>query len=63
MFARRIFLMGALASFVMPAAILAADPKPDATIKNRNIEASVFLDDKIKAGGRGLAQTRPADVP
>ena len=28
---------------------LAADPKPDATIKNKNIEASVYLDDKIKA--------------
>lgn len=28
---------------------LAADPKPDATIKNKNIETSVFLDDKIKA--------------
>ena len=28
---------------------LAADPKPDAAIKNKNIEANVFLDDKIKA--------------
>jgi hypothetical protein len=28
---------------------LAADPKPDASIKNKIIEASVFLDDKIKA--------------
>ena len=27
----------------------AADPKPDAIIKNKIIEASVFLDDKIKA--------------
>jgi hypothetical protein len=26
-----------------------ADPKPDAVIKNRNIEARVLLDDKIKA--------------
>ena len=33
----------------MPTAILAADPKPDATLKNKNVEASVFLDDKIKA--------------
>jgi len=33
----------------MTQAILAADPKPDATIKNKNVEASVFLDDKIKA--------------
>jgi uncharacterized protein YndB with AHSA1/START domain len=30
-------------------AALAADPKPDASIKNKNIEATVFLDDKIKA--------------
>ena len=28
---------------------LANDPKPDAVIKNRNIEARVLLDDKIKA--------------
>lgn len=28
---------------------LAADPKPDAVIKNRNIEARIFLDDRIKA--------------
>ena len=48
-FARRIFLIGALTSFAMPTAILAADPKPDATLKNKNVEASVFLDDKIKA--------------
>lgn len=27
----------------------AADPKPDAVIKNKSIEARVFLDDKIKA--------------
>ena len=36
---------------------LAADPKPDASIKNKNVEASVFLDDKIKAdhgAGGGL---------
>jgi hypothetical protein len=49
MFACRTFLIGALASFVMPMAVLAADPKPDAAIKNKNVEASVFLDDKIKA--------------
>jgi hypothetical protein len=49
MFACRTFLIGALASFVMPTAILAADPKPDAALKNKNVEASVFLDDKIKA--------------
>ena len=28
---------------------LAADPKPDAGIKTKAIEADVFLDDKIKA--------------
>jgi hypothetical protein len=28
---------------------LAADPKPDAALKTRSIEANVFLDDKIKA--------------
>ncbi len=48
-FVRRIFLIGAFACLRDPAAALAADPKPDATIKNRNVEASVFLDDKIKA--------------
>ena len=30
-------------------AALATEPKPDATIKNRNVEASVFLDARIKA--------------
>jgi hypothetical protein len=34
-------------ALVVPA--LAADPRPDAAIKNKNVEASVFLDDKIKA--------------
>ena len=48
-FARRILLMGALASCAMTHDAFAADPKPDATIKNKNVEASVFLDDKIKA--------------
>jgi len=28
--------------------VLAADPKPDAVIKNRNVEANVYLDDGIK---------------
>src|SRR5262245_54362854 len=28
---------------------LAAEPKPDATIKTKAIEANVFLDDRIKA--------------
>ena len=47
-FARRIALIGAVACFTAAAAF-AADPKPDAAIKNKVIDASVFLDDKIKA--------------
>jgi hypothetical protein len=38
-----------LSCLTMMHTALATDPKPDATNKNRNIEASVFLDDKIKA--------------
>ena len=45
-FARTVFLMGAL---VIAAPALAADPKPDAAIKNKTVAASVFLDAKIKA--------------
>ncbi|WP_146691088.1 RsiV family protein [Bradyrhizobium canariense] len=37
--------VAAVACWILPAAALAAD----ATIKNRTVEASVFLDDKIKA--------------
>lgn len=47
-FARRKALIGALACFAAATAF-AAEPKPDAAIKNRNIDASVLLDDKIKA--------------
>jgi Protein of unknown function (DUF3298) len=47
-FTRRIGFSGTIACFATAAA-LAAEPKPDAAIKNRNLEASVFLDDKIKA--------------
>jgi len=36
-------------SFVICAPALAADPKPDATVKNKTVEASVFLGDSIKA--------------
>jgi hypothetical protein len=49
MFARRTFLIGALASFAISCGAHAADPRPDATIKNKTVEASVFLDDRIKA--------------
>jgi hypothetical protein len=44
---RRMSLVGAFACLAFSA--LAADPKPDAAIKTKIIEASVFLDDKIKA--------------
>ena len=47
-FARRIGFIGAL-TCVAAAAAFAAEPKPDAAIKNKNIDASVLLDDKIKA--------------
>src|SRR5258708_32214876 len=40
-------LVGAFACLAFPA--LAADPKPDAAIKTKIIEANVYLDDKIKA--------------
>ena len=39
----------AVATIALASPSLAADPKPDAVVKNRNIEARVFLDDKIKA--------------
>src|SRR5450756_3158858 len=47
-FARFLFV-GALVSFASLAPTLAADPKPDAAIKTKAVEATVFLDDKIKA--------------
>ncbi len=49
MFARKMFLVGALAYLALPAIALAADPKPDAAIRNKSIDATVLLDDKIKA--------------
>ena len=45
--ARRLMLLAAAACLAAPA--LAADPKPDAALKTKAIEAMVFLDDKIKA--------------
>jgi hypothetical protein len=45
--ARIMGLAGLLACLCLSAR--AADPKPDATIKNPSIEANVYLDDKIKA--------------
>jgi hypothetical protein len=47
-FAHRIGLLGAIAC-VAGAAAFAAEPRLEAAIKNRNIDASVFLDDQIKA--------------
>ena len=47
-FARRIGLIGVAACFTTTAAF-AAGPRPDAAITNKSVDASVFLDDKIKA--------------
>src|SRR6202166_4960527 len=61
-FARRTGFVGAVACLVSLTATLAAEPKPDASIKTKNVEASVFLDDKIKAdpalSADGLAEGR-----
>jgi len=46
-FVRGMCLIGAFAGLTFPAT--AADRKADASVKNKIIEASVFLDDKIKA--------------
>jgi Protein of unknown function (DUF3298) len=48
-FARRICLVGALACLASPATALAAQRKPDAALKNKAVDISVFLDNKIKA--------------
>jgi hypothetical protein len=48
-FARRICSVGAFAWVVSAASTHAAEPKPDAAIKNKTVAASVFIDDKIKA--------------
>jgi Protein of unknown function (DUF3298) len=48
-FARNLLLMGTLACFAISIPALADDPKPDATIKNKTVEAGVFLGDGIKA--------------
>jgi hypothetical protein len=47
-FVHRIGFIAAAACLALAAAF-AADPKPDASIKNRNVEASIVLNDKIKA--------------
>jgi hypothetical protein len=38
-----------LAAMALWSPLQAADPKPDAALKNKSIEANVFLDDRIKA--------------
>jgi hypothetical protein len=47
--AHALSVAAAFACLVSLTPAFAADPKPDATFKNKNVEASVFLDDKIKA--------------
>jgi Protein of unknown function (DUF3298) len=49
MFARRIGFVSAVACFGSLAAAFAAEQKPDAAIKTKTIQATVLLDDKIKA--------------
>jgi Protein of unknown function (DUF3298) len=48
-FARRICFVGAVLCFALPGPALAAEPKPDFAIKTKSIDATVFLDDRIKA--------------
>ena len=49
MFVRHLLFASTLAFLLLPPVIVAADRKPDATIKNASIEASVFLGGKIKS--------------
>ncbi len=44
---RRLCLVGAMACLVSP--LLAGEPRPDATIKNKSFEARIYLDDTVKA--------------
>lgn len=46
---RTIASLAAVAAITMASPSLAADPKPDAVIKTKSIDARVFLDDKVKA--------------
>ena len=48
-FTLRTCLVAAIACWASLASVMAIDLKPDAAIKNRNVEANLFLDDKIKA--------------
>jgi hypothetical protein len=47
-FARSLSFVGALA-YLAAAAAVAAEPRPDLAVKNKNLDASIFLDEKIKA--------------
>jgi hypothetical protein len=47
-FARKLCFAAAVACFAA-ATVSAAEPKPDLAVKNKTLDASVFLDDKIKA--------------
>jgi Protein of unknown function (DUF3298) len=44
-----ICLLGAIAGLAYSPIVLAGDPKLDASVKNKDLDASVLLDDKIKA--------------
>jgi hypothetical protein len=46
---RAAIAIGLLAAMAISSPSPAADPKPDAALKNKSIEANVFLDGKIKA--------------
>jgi hypothetical protein len=46
---RRIAVFAAAMILAAASPLHAADPKPDAVIKNKNIEARIFLDGKVKA--------------
>jgi Protein of unknown function (DUF3298) len=48
-FARRLCLACAIVGSASPATALAGEPKPDAGIKTKNVEVSIFLGAKIKA--------------
>ena len=45
MLSRRLCLVGAMAFLVSP--LLAGEPRPDATIKNKSFEARIYLDDTV----------------
>ena len=47
MLKRALFLAGALIALSSP--LLAGEPRPDATLKNKAFEGTVYLDDEVKA--------------